>query len=1178
VSEAPERQEVHIHTHNAVVFGGGNTGPMAFAGPAPAPTAAAPPSLDAERAYLAYIEGHLRDLNLGDLTYVGLHGAQTGPAAAQGDYVPDDLAGERQQLRTIRRQVWLLRDEIEGGEQATAQLAAASRTAKLLNDVTAFLERTREPVVLLGDPGSGKSTTLREVGIRVAQRGIRGGARGERPIIPVYVALGAYGHASDDDSPADVMDLVRRAIPDSQKAIRDALPALAAQSRLLVIFDGMDEMERTVYARRVEKLSRFARDYRGQVKCLFACRTNDFLPSFAHRQIVLMPFDRRQVLAYVEANFRLPVVIDGVTFRARALTRKLMAMPELGEAVTNPMTLNLIRLFVESRNRWPSGRSELFEAYVDSFVVRFGKFRGMPLTADDAEATLADWAALAFEIARARGGVFLEVGRLRTALGKQRADHVLDRGFRGGLLTVRLAEQADDAPVDRELPLREGDSVGFFHHRIQEYLCAVHLVRHYDAADALDWDSLLDSPRWQETLLHVVAARGLYFPAIGVLATSLDDASREIAEGLQARLSFMDEGKQAGEALKTISKDVGVEKDSAAYKAREAELSASIARIDARVLDLRWPLRPDRERVLANRIVLAARLFAEPSAVPRDAGGGRVERPVTVPEPLAEKLRGAVRAFATDARPTSQVKMLWAWRDASVLIPLECVEVPLRSRIAWVRDQALLVFGALAPRRPRGVADLATEVEYDFANGSLLARAGTYLKAARDSPAGLLLLVWCLGWALAQVAASIALGFFIIRGTVGMIPPPDWETFGPGASAAAVRVATVLALIAPVSALIGGGGGVLGYGRRAAVYAGIGASAIAILAELLAPVMLLHGQWEVGTQGGVFDLIHAASANLFRIEDAQPFFFEFIGSGHALLALVPAMLGSAISFLIVGIAFVCLSAPRLLHDGVRTFAPSRLLPLGDTISLAETCVWFGVAGCGTVFVTTWIIEMIARLWTAEMTLGVIVLGAAAICFAMYRFGLRIVRKIALWAFLAVLSIGTILHWPYGSEAVHWLLAVLRLDGIIARLEPWWSEYDDLRRGVFVAMVGIAGVLSAILNLPSFLRSASAASRYVLDHLAYFCITAGLRVPFLLGRIPATQDAWLAAIREGSPYRQAYLLATLSRDRLGLASPRDLLILIESCEPQVMSEPAQGFYWRRRHELEESLRQENRVAL
>ncbi len=71
----------------------------------------------------------------------------------------------------------------------------------------------------------------------------------------------------------------------------------------------------------------------------------------------------------------------------------------------------------------------------------------------------------------------------------------------------------------------------------------------------------------------------------------------------------------------------------------------------------------------------------------------------------------------------------------------------------------------------------------------------------------------------------------------------------------------------------------------------------------------------------------------------------------------------------------------------------------------------------------------------------------------------------------------------------------------------------------------------------------------------------------------SEDKLHEMLEAANPYRQAALFASISRQDFGLESARDLLGVLERCEPLVKEDPARGAYWRRRHELEEALKQE-----
>jgi hypothetical protein len=480
----------------------------------------APQLLESERGYLEwYVSQTERRLD-GGLVYVPLNAAPGPPPDASNEWLSGSLISPRDRVRRIRQSLRLIKQEAGGGDLGSARMTAAKSDSRLIWNVIKFLDTVRVPVVLLGDPGSGKSTTLLEIGIRIAERG----RRRARPMIPVYVPLATYRGTFDNDDPAEILALIRRSIPSSHSEIRASVETLIRERRLVVLFDGMDEMERTVYADRVRKLSEFASGYAGRVKSLFACRTNDFIVTFNHQQIVLQPFTVRQVREYVRRNLQLPITVDGVRYDARLFVRRLVSSRELGDAIYNPLTLYLIRRFITDNCRWPRSQTEIFITYLDSIFSRLnslsGRKRGRP---DEEKLVRSGWAELAFEIARERGGAYIQVAQLKSRWSEARANFILESGLRSGLLTVEYVAYLDGATIEPRsdsLPA-ETDSVGFFHHRLQEFLCAEHLAAQAVKADGLDWDQLIDSPRWQETLLDLVSMRGGKLGALEVIEKSL---------------------------------------------------------------------------------------------------------------------------------------------------------------------------------------------------------------------------------------------------------------------------------------------------------------------------------------------------------------------------------------------------------------------------------------------------------------------------------------------------------------------------------------------------------------------------------------------------------------------------------------------------------------------------------
>ena len=145
-----------------------------------------PPELTVVNNYLNFFVEQMERLNQVDW-YVPL-GAIEGPGATphEAEYAPPQTRPAI--LKAIRRTIRLLSGVSAGGDQATAQMAGVNRSSQLVRNVAKLLRRESKPIILLGDPGSGKSTTLREVGRQIALANLEQAW----PEVPIYVPLREY--------------------------------------------------------------------------------------------------------------------------------------------------------------------------------------------------------------------------------------------------------------------------------------------------------------------------------------------------------------------------------------------------------------------------------------------------------------------------------------------------------------------------------------------------------------------------------------------------------------------------------------------------------------------------------------------------------------------------------------------------------------------------------------------------------------------------------------------------------------------------------------------------------------------------------------------------------------------------------------------------------------------------
>lgn len=449
------------------------------------------------RAYLLATAGRLAALNahgLGNVDFLSPDWSDLPRApSSKGDWGTSTYAQNwRSQVRDRLRS---LKHNARGRPGATAQLIAAENRTHHVRDLVEELENADEPLVLLGDPGSGKSTTLRALGNSLARRFASAG----EPRAVVYVQLG-YFAARPGQARLSVPSLIRRSIPIEHRVIRDMVSRLASEERLIVLFDGLDELAHREGRAAAEALSVFAREHQGRVKCVFACRTLEFDPAFGHRQILILPFDHSHIRSYLKGALPDQVYLEGGWIPRRQVIRHFL---EAGDAtrdiLQSPMLLYLACFYLLREKKWPDSRRDVFACFLTDFEGRAGadgEWR-FPQNLRDG------WRALAYQMAHTGTTVWMPSP---LSDGQSLRDAVAS-GLAAGLLR------------------RDGDTedrVRFTHHRFQEYLTAEYIAEHPDALR----ETALDEPRWHETLLDLAAMRA-DSPAIAslfaTLETTLDD-------------------------------------------------------------------------------------------------------------------------------------------------------------------------------------------------------------------------------------------------------------------------------------------------------------------------------------------------------------------------------------------------------------------------------------------------------------------------------------------------------------------------------------------------------------------------------------------------------------------------------------------------------------------------------
>lgn len=664
-----------------------------------------PPEWRVLHDYLAML-GSTIDNDIREKTYVGP------PAKA----LPED-ANRLQVRRTefltpIQQEIKEIVGISYGGDAQNAQISAISRKSKFVHNIVKRLLKADEPLILLGDPGTGKSITLQQATMLIARQE----SRRVFPKVCLFIRLGEFQLSPDET----VWDYVKKVAPSQ---VRPYIEDLAAAGRLVIFFDGMDEMSRERYNEYTTALSIFAEAgaNTGDFKTLFSCRITDFTPKFQHNRLVLLPFGRPQIQLYLKRQIRFPIQVGGRTWSARQLARQLV-QGDLPMQADNPFVLWLLCTYLKNTGDWPRSRVHLLEFYNRLNYER--KTRDAAQKGDampDMNHAFLVWGRIAYEITRRNKGAAISLAGVENFLGPKALPAVL-AGIQCGVLQKSL-------DLDTTL-------IRFDHHRLQEYFTAFYLHNNSKATKTFKWLDKLDAPRWQETLFNLVLMGGGQKALVALreaikqglaqldalTATPTEESPSEIQSGFtRRRVKPSRTGRIKGASL--IGDKTKEEK--VAQKSLEAVRE---------------------ETLLADRVELAARLLQQTQ-----------NQPAGTLDQFSQIFREAVYWLADKGNPITKVKMLSASKIVPGMDVFRVAREALSSNISWVRQQALIITSVASGEVGGGA--LQEDVLHSFASGTFLKRLGGFVRIAAATKSKRLWAVLIMGLVLclAQLLAAAGL-------------------------------------------------------------------------------------------------------------------------------------------------------------------------------------------------------------------------------------------------------------------------------------------------------------------------------------------------------------------------------------------------------------------------------------
>jgi hypothetical protein len=332
-------------------------------------------------------------------------------AAAEAAHATIELAGFQTRLRVpidLEELHVPLHALVDLRGQGDAEFADAEHAASCLRGAEGTLdiplsdgfreahERRRRGLVILGDPGSGKTTQLKRLLLWLLRQGGSGlgldslGCGNGEPLLPVFLKLRELR-----DHLAGLEAFIEQQVAAVQPDLSPGFgTALVQRGHLLLLFDGLDEVSdpkaRAEVARWIEKLTWQRPNCKLVVTCRFAGYGGEARLDEQFLELHLRPLTREQSEQFIVNWYR--IVETGLALdpaqgqrvaqeKATALVERLregdFRSTRVVQMTRNPLLLANLCLVHRDRGTLPKGRAPLYDECTAVLLERWREGKGL---------------------------------------------------------------------------------------------------------------------------------------------------------------------------------------------------------------------------------------------------------------------------------------------------------------------------------------------------------------------------------------------------------------------------------------------------------------------------------------------------------------------------------------------------------------------------------------------------------------------------------------------------------------------------------------------------------------------------------------------------------------------------------------------------------------------------------
>jgi len=340
--------------------------------------------------------------------------------------------------------------------------------------------KTFPRLLILGEPGAGKTTSLKKLAAEYAQWRGEGKQPGlnepEDFNLPIFVDLSAY------PTVADKQQGLLRLITSSVRGIHDVdVRKRLAAGGCLLLFDGLNEVGEA-FDEVVQQIRRLVNHEIPRNRFVVTCRPG------VYRDELRNEFSTFQLERLTSFNASKVLEIEISAEKAQAAWKGLDEYTR--DLCRNPLMLTLLADELRVSDTPPQNRAQLFDRFVDRYLSEWARVKGAGAVRVEKEIL----SALAWRLGTSR--TLLSADEAAAAMSSRLAE-LQDRKDAASELNVASLNRTF---LEHGLLRESAGQTGFFHQAVQEYFFAREVALHQPIEFVLQHVS---DPGWAEVLVFV---------------------------------------------------------------------------------------------------------------------------------------------------------------------------------------------------------------------------------------------------------------------------------------------------------------------------------------------------------------------------------------------------------------------------------------------------------------------------------------------------------------------------------------------------------------------------------------------------------------------------------------------------------------------------------------------------